>query len=210
MFETAEILAFLTATIVLNVTPGNDVMFVASQSLGAGIRGGILAALGVSFGIIFHILALALGLSELLVYYPWAFNAVKIGGILYLVFLAFRAFKNGSKPMDLEVQPYTASGKIFLRGTLVNVLNPKVALFFLAFIPQFLNPGAGDVFLQVLILGACFLASGTAVNMGYALLFGTTFSRMKNTVRFQKWINRLTGVVFIGLAFKLLMTERKA
>jgi threonine/homoserine/homoserine lactone efflux protein len=201
--------SLLAATIVLNVTPGNDVMFVASQSLGTGGRGGIVAALGVIFGIIFHILALALGLSELLVYYPWAFHALKVGGVGYLVFLAYKAFKNGSKPMDVEAQPYAAPAKIFLRGTLTNVLNPKVVLFFLAFIPQFLNPRAGNVFLQVLILGACFLASGTTVNVGYALLFGTAFSRIKNSAKFQKWISRLTGMVFIGLAFKLLTIERK-
>lgn len=209
MFEVSEIFAFLIATIVLNVTPGNDVLFVASQSVGAGVRGGLVAALGVSFGIVFHIVALALGLSELLVYYPWAFQSVKIGGVVYLVFLAYKAFKSVNKPIEVEAQPYTPPSKVFLRGALTNVLNPKVALFFLAFIPQFLNPVKGNVSLQILILGACFLVSGTAVNMGYALLFGTTFSRMKNSAKFQKWINKLTGIIFVGLAFKLLMTEKK-
>lgn len=209
MFEITEIFAFLIATVVLNVTPGNDVLFVASQSLGAGVRGGIVAALGVSFGIIFHILALALGLSELLVYYPWAFQLVKIGGVIYLIFLAYKAFKSSNQHIDVEARPYTAPPKVFLRGTLTNVLNPKVALFFLAFIPQFLNPGKGNISLQILVLGACFLVSGTVVNVGYALLFGTTFSRMKNSLKFQKWMGKLTGIIFVGLAFKLLMTERK-
>jgi threonine/homoserine/homoserine lactone efflux protein len=209
MLETAEIVAFLTATIVLNLTPGNDVLFVASQSLGAGIRGGIVAALGVSFGVIFHILALAFGLSELLVRYPWAFHLIKTAGIAYLILLAFKSFKKSNTSLDVKAQPYTPPAKIFLRGTFTNVLNPKVALFFLAFIPQFLNPDRGNIFLQTLMLGTCFLISGTAVNMGYALLFSTTFSRVKNSHHFQKWINRLTGVIFVGLALKLLMTERK-
>ena len=209
MLNFAEIAAFLTATIVLNVTPGNDVLFVASQSLGTGLRGGIIAALGVSFGIVFHIITLALGLSELLVYYPWAFHSLKIVGVVYLVHLAVKAFKSSNKSLDVEAQPYTPHTKIFFRGALTNVLNPKVALFFLAFIPQFLNPEKGDVFQQTLFLGTCFLISGTTINVAYALLFNTAFSRIKNSIKFQKWINRVTGVIFVGLACKLLMTERK-
>ena len=123
--------------------------------------------------------------------------------------LAVKAFNSANKPLDVEAQPSTTHAKIFFRGTLTNVLNPKVALFFLAFIPQFINPEKGDIFLQTLFLGTCFLVSGTTINVAYALLFNTAFSRIKNSLRFQKWINRVTGVIFIGLACKLLMTERK-
>lgn len=209
MLEAVDIFAFLTATVVLNVTPGNDVLYIASQSLGTGAKNGIIAALGVSFGIIFHILTLAFGLSELLIHYPWAFHTVKVGGVIYLIFLAYKAFKSARQPIDVEEGSYVARYKIFLRGMLTNVLNPKVALFFLAFIPQFLHPEKGDIFLQTLGLGTCFFVSGTVVNVGYALLFSTASSRVKSSHLFQQWIHKLTGVIFVGLAFKLLMTERK-
>ena len=158
----------------------------------------------------FHIFALALGLSELLIYYPLTFHILKIGGVVYLIFLAYSTFKGSDASVNVESQTYSSSAKIFWRGILTNVLNPKVALFFLAFIPQFLHPKMEDVFLQTVTLGALFFVSGTTVNIGYALLFSYASSRINSSSRFQAWTSRLTGVVFLGLACKLLLTEKRA
>jgi threonine/homoserine/homoserine lactone efflux protein len=191
---------FLIATLVTGLIPGNDVTYIVSQSLTRGAKVGALAALGITCGMVVHVAALALGLSELLVRWPWLLQVIKVGGAAYLLYLAWRAFRRARIQM-----PETGSSEgVFWRGALTNVLNPKMALFFLAFIPQFIDPERGHVWSQVLFLGGCFMVSGTLVNLAYALLFGRAFSRVAGNQRFQKAVGRTTGLIFAGLAVRLL------
>ncbi len=171
MLEFGELLTFLVATVILNLTPGSDVLFVATQSIGGGLKGGISAAFGVSFGIIFHICAVAFGLAELLTYYPMAFHAVKLAGAAYLFFLAYQSLKNGTIDFENVQSSNLKVQANFLRGVLTNILNPKVALFFLAFLPQFIHAERGSLIQQTFFLGAIFIVSGTLINLSYAVLF---------------------------------------
>ena len=210
MFEWSELVSFLLATVILNLTPGSDVLFVATQSIGGGLKGGLCATLGVSFGCIFHICAVAFGLAELLNFYPLAFNAVKVIGAAYLFYLAYQSFKSGS--LDFENIQGSRLGvqETFFRGALTNILNPKVALFFLAFLPQFINAERGSLIQQTFFLGALFIISGTLVNFAYAVVFCFARERLKNSQSFQRYLGKVTAGVFGVLAFKLIFTENKA
>ena len=211
MFLFNEILVFLLATLVLNLTPGSDVLFVATQSIGNGLKGGIPAALGVSFGILFHIFAVAFGLAELLAVYPLAFHAVKFVGAAYLFYLAYQALKNPPLSFD-KIQGSTLSTRqTFFRGALTNVLNPKVALFFMAFLPQFIQAERGaSVMSQTLVLGGMFIVSGTFINLGYACLFCFARARVQASRSFQKHLAKITAGVFGFLAVKLVLAEAKS
>jgi threonine/homoserine/homoserine lactone efflux protein len=200
MIETGDLIAFLVAALLMAVTPGNDVMFITSQSVGGGARVGAAAAMGVSIGMLFHIGALALGLSELLVHWPWLLRVIKVAGAGYLLWLAIRAFR--AKGLQLEA---AEGGNAFRKGILTNILNPKMSLFCLAFIPQFVDPERGAVWAQLLFLGGCFAISGTLVNLAYALLFGNAFARVAHNRRFQRVASRTTGVIFMGLAARILI-----
>jgi threonine/homoserine/homoserine lactone efflux protein len=203
MIDTPDFIAFLIAAAVMVITPGNDVVFIASQCLSRGLSGGVLAVLGVSFGVCFHLAALALGLSELVAHFPWLFHTIKIGGIAYLLWLAWSSFRR--KEVVVEQEAHGHLGRVFWRGALTNIINPKALLFFLAFIPQFLDPERGNILGQILFLGTIFLIMETVGNMGYALLFGKAFSKIAHSDRFQKLIGRITGVVFVGLAVRMLV-----
>jgi threonine/homoserine/homoserine lactone efflux protein len=203
MIETADFIAFLIAAGVLIAVPGNDVMFIASQSLSRGLIGGVMAVLGVSFGLCFHLIALALGLSELMILWPWLFHTIRICGVGYLLWLAWKSFQKSEMKVQ-EAAPATLT-HIFWKGVLTNILNPKVALFFLAFIPQFVDPERGSVLWQMVFLGGCFLVMGLIGDMCYAVLFGKAFSRIAGSAKFQKTIGRVTGVIFVGLAARLLL-----
>lgn len=210
MFEFAEIFAFLLATVVLNLTPGSDVLFVATQSIGRGLKGAIPATLGISFGCLFHIFAVAFGLAELLNYYPLAFLAVKLVGAGYLFLLAYQALKSKGLALDDVQGSNLSSHRTFLKGALTNILNPKVALFFLAFLPQFIHAERGSVMVQALILGGIFVTSVTVVNFGYAILFCYARDYLKKSQSFQRYLGRVTAGVFGFLAVKLMLAESKS
>jgi len=209
MFEWSELITFLIATVILNLTPGSDVLFVATQSIGSGLKGGVSGALGVSFGCLFHVFAVAFGLAELLTYYPLAFIAVKFAGAAYLFFLAYQSLKSGTLDFD-HVQSSRLNIKTtFFRGALTNILNPKVALFFLAFLPQFIHAERGSFIHQTFFLGAIFIISGTLVNLAYAVIFCYARDLLKRSQTFQKYLGKITACVFGVLAFKLIFAENK-
>src|SRR5262249_27461336 len=153
LFDPPQLLLFLTATLALNLAPGPDVLYVLANSARHGIRGGVFAGLGISGGIVFHTCVAAFGIAALLLAHRWAFDALRIAGALYLIWLGISAWRSADHA-DLPGASDSSLSGIFRKGLVTNVLNPKVALFFMAFLPQFADPARGSVTLQVLVFGA--------------------------------------------------------
>ena len=199
---------FLLASVALGLTPGPDNLFVLAQSSQHGSRAGLLVTLGLCTGLIFHTLLVALGVAVIFQTSALAFTVLKVFGAAYLVYLAIQAFRSGSSEISSgEVQ----ASRLYVRGIIMNVSNPKVAIFFLAFflafLPQFVEAEA-NVTLQIMLLGALFIIATLAVFGGVALLAGTLSQQLRKSDRAQRYLNYLAGVVFVGLAARLLVSER--
>ena len=208
---------FIVAGLLLNLTPGPDVLFVVSQSLRAGRRAGIAAALGVAAGIFVHILAAGLGLSAVLASSATAFTILKWLGVAYLLYvgwtlLGLRTLKNATEKIANYAAATRAEGridykKIALQGFWTNALNPKVALFFLAFVPQFISADASNKALTFVLLGLLFNLNALPVNLGYALLAAWAGTRLQRWHGGIRWFERLAGALFIGFGLKLALTH---
>jgi threonine/homoserine/homoserine lactone efflux protein len=205
--EKAAFLTFVVAAFMLNIAPGPDMLYVIGRSVGQGRRAGIVSSLGVFVGCWVHILAAAFGIAALLRSSPMAFNVVRYAGAGYLVYLGIRML---AQKTDLSSQQLKAASlkSIFRQGVITNVLNPKVAIFFLAFLPQFVDARRGSVVLQILLLGFIFNVGGTLVNLVVAYAGGTLgelLRRNQRIARLQRWF---TGLVFIGLGLRLAWQRR--
>jgi threonine/homoserine/homoserine lactone efflux protein len=209
MPDVASLLLFLGATLALNVTPGPDMLYVIARSASEGRRAGVASALGIAGGTVFHTLAVVLGLSSLLLAVPFAYDAVRFGGAAYLVYLGLRALLRPAAPGAGPRVERASLWAIFRQGVVTNVLNPKVALFFLAFLPQFVSPARGSVPVQLLVLGVLFNVSGTLVNLAVALVASRAGSWGRARLGTSAWLQRLTGVVFVGLGVRLALQERR-
>lgn len=208
--DLSQILLFLGATILLNLTPGADVLYIASRSLGQGTKYGIIAALGISSGIMVHVIVTAFGVGEIFQYSPFSFWILKIIGACYLAYLGWKSFFSpdivlGKAQKGSKRSPY----KTYMGGILTTLLNPKVTLFFLTFLPQFADITKGHMMSQLFFLGGLFIISGTLVNLFYVFFFSlfqeTIVKSKKVTLAFQK----LTGILFGSLACKLLVAESR-
>ncbi|MCM0021273.1 MAG: LysE family translocator, partial [Tagaea sp.] len=167
--EPALLAAFLAATLALNLTPGPDMAYVATRAAHQGRAAGIAAALGVGAGCLVHTGLAAFGVSALLRHSELAFAALKYAGAAYLLYMAWGMWRSGgSAPAESGVLPARDLGRVFVEGALINTLNPKVALFFLAFLPQFVAAGHPHPAVATIALGCAFNFSGTAVNIGVA------------------------------------------
>ena len=207
MFDTAQLLLFMTATLALNLAPGPDVLYVLANSARHGIRGGVFATLGVSAGIVFHTCIAAFGIAAVLLAHRWAFDALRIIGALYLIWLGIAAWRAAGIPeLPGTIDPRLS--QVFRQGLITNVLNPKVALFFLAFLPQFADPARGNITLQVLTFGALFIVSGTIVNLLYAWAGGSLSATLRRDVRWQRRLNRISGTILFALGGRLLLSPR--
>jgi threonine/homoserine/homoserine lactone efflux protein len=202
------ILGFMAVALALNITPGPDMLYVISRSVGEGRAAGIASALGIGAGTLVHITALALGVSALLATVPFAYDAVRWAGALYLVWLGVRVLSDDGSSMGTRRLAPASLSTVFWQGALTNVLNPKVALFFLALLPQFVDPERGSAAMQIALLVLLFNCSGTLVNVAVAL--GATALRARLTGRGQgnrlRILRRLPGIVFIGLGVRLAVT----
>jgi len=211
---------FIAAGLLLNLTPGPDVLYIVTHALRSGARAGVVAALGITAGCFVHIFAAALGVSALLAASATAFTVLKWLGAAYLLYVG--------ASMLLSRRPYTpiliadsdpatmgsaekSLKKVFLQGFGTNALNPKVALFFLAFVPQFIAPSAPDKTLAFLLLGALFNFNGLWVNIGWAMAatwarqrLGAVRQRLNTATR---WLDRVAGVMFIGFGLKLALSD---
>ena len=207
MPEKTAFLTFLVAALALNLAPGPDMLYVIGRSVGQGRKAGVVSALGIFAGCWAHILAAAIGIAALLRSSPMAFNVVRYLGAAYLLYLGVKMIAQRSR-LETQQLPSESLSNIFRQGVITNVLNPKVALFFLAFLPQFVDARRGSVALQILFLGVVFDLGGTLVNLGVAYAGGTLGDLLRRSPRFalvQKWF---TGMVFIGLGARLAWQRR--
>ena len=208
---------FLTAALLVNLTPGPDMLFVAGSSAVHGRRAGVLAAVGVGAGCLLHVALAAVGLSALLAASATAFAVVKWVGAAYLVWVGVSMMKaRAHAEVPAAGEPAGAAlvqspPRVFWQGAWTNALNPKVALFFLAFLPQFIVPGAPQQALSFLALGLVFTVGGVGVNIGVALLTHRVrqgLSGRSGSARFGAWLQRAAGALFVGLGLKLAFSAR--
>lgn len=197
--EPAALFTFLGAGLLLNLTPGADVMFASASGVAGGPRNGVAAAFGVALGGVLHTVLAAAGLAVLLQTHPVAYDIVRYAGAGYLLFLAVKSWRAGPATARTGA---TDLRRAVARGFTTNALNPKVALFVLAFLPQFTDPAAGPVWRQILTLGALFSVTGFFVTASYGAAAGYAGQALG---RATGWMNRLAAVVFAALAARLLL-----
>jgi len=197
--DPVTVLSFVGAGVLLNLTPGADVMFASASGLSGGPRAGVAAAFGVALGGVLHTLLAAAGLAALLVASPVAFEAVRWLGAGYLLFLAVKSWR--APPVE-DVVGARRLGRAIRRGFVTNALNPKVALFILAFLPQFTNPETGAVWQQILLLGLVFSTTGFFITAGYGALAGIAGRALD---RASGWMGKVAAVVFGLLAVRLVL-----
>jgi threonine/homoserine/homoserine lactone efflux protein len=196
-----ELPVFLAATLALNLTPGQDVMFVVAKSLGGSVRTGIAASLGISAGILVHALLATLGAAALLTAWPPLAKLLQAAGAFYLLWLAANTWLAGPVQLTEEPRPERV-GAVVAQGFVTNVLNPKVALFFLLFLPQFVEPAAPLV-PQLLFLSVCFIVSGTLVNVAYAFAAARMGRWLHAAPRYRGWPHRVSAVMLGALGVHL-------
>lgn len=200
---------FALTALLLNLTPGNDMLYVAARSTSQGSTAGILSSLGIMTGCMVHIVAAMVGLSAIIARSAVAFDIIKYVGAGYLIYLGIRAVINKKRSPKLNISITKLSDKkIFWQGVLTNVLNPKVALFFLAFLPQFININQGDTSFQILFLGTWFNVGGTLVNISVSLLFGKVGKWLSQSPAFIQWQERIAGTLLITLGIKVAISSR--
>jgi threonine/homoserine/homoserine lactone efflux protein len=201
---------FVLSGLLLNITPGPDTLYIVGRGTVQGLRAGAAAALGVGAGCCVHTLAAALGLSAILATSAMAFTVVKWAGAVYLVYLgiALVASRSGTAGPSVRAPPRASLTKVFAQGFLTNVLNPKVALFFLAFLPQFIAPDAPDKALAFVALGAVFNVNGTLWNLFVAWSAAGFGKRLTAGGRTVTWLNRVLGGLFVCLGVRLAFAER--
>lgn len=190
---------FVVAAIVLNATPGPGVIYIVTRSIDQGRRAGLMSVLGVAVGAIFHVTAAALGLSELLLSSSIAFASVKYFGAAYLIFLGVQKFVKREDTSERVEREAPGTFRIVYQGVLANTLNPKTALFFFAFLPQFVNVSRGSVALQILLLGLTFTLLGICSDGTWALLASSLGNKLKRSTSFLRGRRYVTGSVYLGL-----------
>lgn len=205
MIEPVTFLAFIPAALALNLTPGADMMFCFGQGLRSGPRSALAASAGISSGSMIHVLLAGLGLGAIVATIPWVFDVIRWIGVGYLLYLAWGAIRNGAVSADSPGKPTHFA---FRDGLLVNLTNPKVILFVLAFIPQFVNPAQGSILGQFLTLGLIIAASGFVVNGLIGIFAGGAGRVLVANPRASRIMGWFTGGIFAALAVRLAIMER--
>jgi len=209
MPDANSLLLFVGAGLLLNVTPGPDLLYILGRAVGQGRGAGVVSALGIGAGCLVHVLLAALGLSALLLALPHAYDLVRWAGAAYLVFLGVKALRSRAAALEVTALPPLPLRHVFLQGALTNVLNPKVALFFLAFLPQFADQARGPLAPQLLLLGAIFAFNGTWVCILFALVASRLGDWLRSRYGAARLLDRVTGGLFIALGLRLALLERR-
>ena len=205
--SSADLLIFLTAALSLNLTPGNDMMYVLGQSLKGGARSGISASLGIAGGSLIHLGFVAIGVAVILAQHPLLFDLIRYAGACYLLWIAYTTLTSPMSalaPDDTQRSTFAA----FRDGVLVNLFNPKIIVFMFAFLPPFIRPENGSPLLQLLILGMIFNVGGTIINCIVALFAGKIGAALSTSLNFRRWFSRVSAGLFVLLATRLVF-ERK-
>lgn len=202
------VFAFLAAALFLAFVPGPDNLFVMTQAALRGRRAGLTITLGLCTGLIVHTTAVALGVAVIFQQSELAFSLLKYAGAAYLTWLAWLAFRAKPTAAKSSTGPVREGARIYLRGIVMNITNPKVSIFFLAFLPQFVDKQAGHVTLQMFALGGLFIIATLIAFSLMALFAASAGARFGQSPAAQKVMNKIAGVVFLGLALKLATAER--
>ena len=207
MLDSHRFLLFFIAALVLAVTPGPGIFYVLARTLAGGRREGILSSLGTFAGGMFHVFAAALGISAILAASAVAFHTVKYAGAAYLVWLGIRMIR--TRNAELPIETFAPSRNAFGQGIVTEVLNPKTALFFLSFIPQFISPQLGHIFLQLLIFGAISVALNTTADLLVVSLAAPLGRKLKTNATFRRRQRVASGVGMIGLGAYVALFDTK-
>ena len=205
MIDPLTLLAFVPAALALNLTPGADMMFCLGQGLRSGRGPAVAASAGIAAACMVHVTLAGLGLGAAVAALPWLFDLIRWVGVVYLLTLAWAAWRSG--PARDGAVPVPAA-RAFRAGFVVNLTNPKVILFVLAFIPQFVAPQAGPVLVQFLIFGAVLSLGGFVINALVGLFAGQAGQRLFASPRVALWLGRVSGGIFAALALRLAILER--
>lgn len=208
MLPVETLLTFFSASLLLALAPGPDNIFVLTQSALRGRISGLVVMLGLCTGLLGHTAAVAFGVAVIFKASALAFTALKLAGAGYLLYLAWQVLRSGPAHIGIAGAPEMSLGRLYRRGILMNITNPKVSIFFLAFLPQFADPERGPLSLQMIALGGVFILATVLVFGGVALLGGVLGEWLGRSERAQKAMNLLAGTVFVGLALKLATAER--
>lgn len=208
------LLAFFGVSLLLALSPGPDNLFVLLQSARHGARAGMAVVVGLCMGLVVHTAAVALGLAAVFASSPMAFTVLKYCGAAYLAWLAWQAWRapvaqaDGARPQAGAALDARALRRMVARGVVMNLTNPKVLIFFLAFLPQFADPARGSLAPQIMALGCVFMLAAFLV-FGAVACFSGAFGRLlQRSASGQRWLNRLTALVFVGLALRLASLQR--
>lgn len=202
------VLLFVSASVALALAPGPDNIFVLTQSALFGRASGFAVIFGLLTGVMVHTVLVAFGVAVIFQTSAVAFTALKVAGAGYLMYLAWQALRSKASDIEASGGSTLPARKLYLRGVIMNITNPKVAIFFLAFLPQFADPSRGSVTLQILIFGALFALSALVVFGAVALSAGYLGAWLRRSPQAQVVLNRIAGVVFLGLALRLITAER--
>src|SRR5258708_7753967 len=206
----SSLILFMTGAMLLLLVPGPAVLYITSRSIGLGRAAGLVSAMGIAVGTLFHVAAATLGLSALLVSSASAFRLVKYAGAAYLIYLGIRTLRSGDAATLDPSRERISLRRVFGQGVLVNLLNPKTALFFLAFLPQFVEPARGHATLQIFELGVLFALMGWMSDSVWALLAGMFGAHLRVTVRLRRAQRRASGVALIALGVASAFSGAKA
>ena len=206
----SSLLLFIAGGAILLVIPGPAVMYIVSRSIGQGRAAGLVSAMGITAGTLFHIAAATLGLSALLVSSVLAFQFMKYLGAAYLIYLGVRVLRSDEGRLLESADGERRLGRIFGQGVLVNLLNPKTALFFLAFLPQFVDPARGHATLQIFELGVLFALMGWCSDSIWALAAGTVAERIRGSARLRRAQRNMSGGALIALGLASAFAGGKA
>jgi threonine/homoserine/homoserine lactone efflux protein len=204
--ESSTLVVFLGATLLLLVIPGPAVLYIVTRSVTQGRKAGLVSVLGIHLGTLVHIAAAIAGLSALIAASATAFTVVKLAGAGYLIYLGIMAFRSAGKSVSHSEREPMSTRRIFWHGAVVNVLNPKTALFFLAFVPQFIEPSLGNPGLQLMVLGGVFIVAGLISDGTYALVAGAAGARFLGTDSWRRSQGYVAGTIYTGLGVAAAFT----
>lgn len=208
MYDAQTFFAFLAASLVIIIAPGPAQALVLTRSLGRGPMAGVLTALGLNAGTLFHTVAAGLGVSAILAASSFAFSVVKFAGAMYLIYLGVRGLFTSGRSSSGETTDRANPAGTFVKSVVTGVLNPKVALFFLAFLPQFVDPARGAAFPQYLVLGLVIAGLDVVYESALAFLAGGIGSRFLNSTRLTTWRERVSGFALVALGVRLALVRR--
>lgn len=209
MIDTSSIYLFTITSILLALAPGPDNIYVLTQGVTKGFKAALITTLGLTSGIIIHTCAAAFGITVIFQTSQVAFDIIKYIGAVYLIYLAYQAYKHRNEPLDLNTKSSTGElKKLYIKGFIMNVLNPKVSIFFLAFLPQFVTPQNGNIPAQMIMLGIIFMITTIIIFSSIGYTGNILSAKLRQNPKIVTYMNTLTSFVLLGLGLKLALSQK--